>query len=126
MKKQLKKCLIVCLFIMCIFSIVYAGDTNISSYDQIQSKIGPILNALSWFGYAISLGMFMYVGVKYMLSAAEDRARVKQGLIYFLIGAIIIAGAATFANIVSSFAMRGDASTDPAKKIVDTATTIWQ
>ena len=128
MKKLIKYVLLITVLLLVMQSIAYANTVSTTttsstgdSYTQIKTKIVPIIQALSWFGYAIALGMFMYVGIKYMLSTADDRARVKQGLINFLIGAVIIAGASTLANIVSVVAMGGTAQTTEglANKIIE-------
>lgn len=79
--------------------------------EEISSKIGQILNVMAWIGYAIALGMLIFVGIKYMMSAANERADVKKGLVNYIIGIIIIGSAALIANIVSTIAMGNTAKT---------------
>lgn len=112
---------IICLNI-CMQSIVYAGD----SYSLIADRIGPILNAIAWVGYVIALGMMLYIGIKYTMAAANEKANLKQGVINYLIGAFLIIGASAIANIISSIATRGsgqDAS-GMAGQIISAATNL--
>ncbi len=68
-----------------------------------KDAVKTILQAIQWIGYAFALGMLIYIGIKYTMSAANEKADLKKGLINFVIGAVIIAGAATicgwFANL---------------------------
>lgn len=56
-------------------------------------KVNNILAAFQFIGYAIAIGMLIYIGIRYTLSAAEARADMKNTLIKYVIGAIVIAGA---------------------------------
>ena len=47
--------------------------------------------------------MLIYIGIKYTMSAANEKADLKKGLINFVIGAVIIAGAATICGWLASF-----------------------
>lgn len=59
------------------------------------SKVSDILGAIQWIGYVIALGMLIYVGIKYIMSSAQEKADLKSNMVRFVIGAIIIAGAST-------------------------------
>lgn len=91
--------------------MIMMGNTVFaSSADKIQNSILPkILNAVAYAGYAIALGMLLYLGAKYTLSAANEKADVKQGAIAYLIGVVLIVGASVFANTVSAIAAGGNA-----------------
>lgn len=127
MKKIMKIGAFFVVFVLLFGSVALAGETTNaqnSKDDQelteIRIKIGTILNVIAWVGYAIALGMLMVIGMKYMLSAANERAEVKKGFVNYVIGVIIIASAATIANIVSSVAMKtSTGSSDPAQRIID-------
>ena len=103
-------------------SIVLAGGTP-SSADQLKSKLPVILNAIAWIGYAIAFGMFIFIGIKYMLSAANEKATLKQGSINFLIGGVLIASASVVANIVAAIASGGGSlkANSLAQGLIDTA-----
>ncbi len=81
-------------------NVVYAA----TSADQLKLILPRIINGLAWIGYAISFGMFIYIGIKYMLSAASEKAALKEGSISFVVGGILIASASFVANIIAVFA----------------------
>lgn len=105
MKKFMRIYLTVLCLISMLNSVVLAGGT--SSVDQLKGKLPVILNAVAWIGYAIAFGMFIYIGIKYTLSAANEKATLKQGSINFLIGGILIASASVVADIVAGVAAGG-------------------
>ena len=87
-------------------SCVYAA----SSADQLKQKLPVIINGIAWIGYGVSFGMLIFIGIKYMLSAANEKATLKQGAINYVIGGVLIACASFVANIVASVASQGSAS----------------
>lgn len=116
---SLTVCVIV---ILSTFALVYADDKAVG---EINGIVGKIVNIIAWFGYAIAFGMFVFVGIKYMMASANERADVKRGLINYLIGAFLIATASTVANVAVSIAVDdGDASSPSglASSIVSVAT----
>ena len=127
MKKLTKICTFTLVMLILFSSVVFASATTNTQNDaknqeitEIKIIIGRVLNVISWIGYAISLGMIMVIGMRYMMSAENERAELKKGLVNYVIGVIIIASAATIANIVSSVAMKTSAgSSDPAQRIID-------
>lgn len=69
-----------------------------------ESMVSTILGVIQWIGYAISLGMLIYIGIKYTMSAANEKADLKSASINFVIGAIIIAGASAICGwVVTAF-----------------------
>lgn len=71
------------------------GEPNPSVPAGIDNIALTILGVLQWCGYAIALGMIIYIGIKYTMSAANERADLKSASVNYIIGAIVIAGAAT-------------------------------
>ena len=104
MKKFMKTYLTILCMVPMLNSVVLAGG---SSIDQLKGKLPVILNAIAWIGYAIAFGMFIYIGIKYTLSAANEKATLKQGAINFLIGGVLIASASVVADIVARVAAGG-------------------
>lgn len=54
-----------------------------------------VLGFVQFVAYAIALGMLIYVGIKYVMASANEKADLKSALVKYVIGAIIIAGAST-------------------------------
>lgn len=78
-------------------------DPDPSAPEGISPMVEAILDALLWIGYAIALGMLIYIGIKYTMSAANERADLKKASVNYVIGAIVIAGAVTICNWVVTF-----------------------
>lgn len=49
-----------------------------------------ILGAIQAIGTAVAIGMLLYVGIKYTLAAANEKANLKAASIRYVIGAIIL------------------------------------
>ena len=67
-----------------------------------ESMVSTILGIIQWIGYAIAIGMLIYIGVKYTMSAANEKADLKSASINFVIGAIIIAGASAICGWIAT------------------------
>lgn len=66
------------------------------------AKVNAILGTLQFIGYAIAIGMLIYVGIRYTFSAVDAKADMKSSMIKYVIGAIVIAGAdAIFSWIIA-------------------------
>lgn len=89
--------------------------------EAIQDRGLPILNALVWFGYAIALGMVVFIGIKYMLGAADAKANMKSAMISWLIGALIVFMATTIVGWVFGVIgiNKGDTTKDLANDIIN-------
>ena len=93
------------LFVM--YGGVFAYSTITPSYtvstdDKMASGIRTIIGTMQWVGYAIAVGMLVYIGIKYVMASANEKADLKQALIKYVIGAIIIVFATTIATWVFS------------------------
>ena len=87
-----------------LFSAVYAtiedviGEVNVNPVEK--ELAGDILGALQWIGYAIAVGMIIYIGIKYTMSAADDRAELKGAAVKYVMGALLIIVADTIVTMV--------------------------
>ena len=94
-------------------SVCYCSD----AVTEISTAGNKILSAIMWFGYAISVGMVVFIGIKYMLGAADTKANMKGAIVGWLIGAFIVFGASTVIAIVTSV-LNINPSSDLASQIV--------
>ncbi len=102
--------------------VVFAEEDK--SIAAINNSVNNIVNVIAWFGYAVAFGMFVYVGIKYMMASANERADVKRGAVNYIIGAFLIAAASTVANMIVKIAIgSGGAGTvgGLAGQIIDAA-----
>lgn len=84
------------------FSGINPTPTVPSGGSSLQTKATSILGVIQWVGYVIAIGMIIWVGIKYVMSGAGEKAKAKETLIPIVIGAVLIAGAATIAQFVFS------------------------
>ena len=72
---------------------------NMTGVDtSAKSFANKILGFVQWAGYAIAVGMLIYVGIKYVMASANEKADLKNSLIKYVIGAVLVAGAATISQ----------------------------
>ena len=76
-----------------------APDYGAINGTNAQTIANKILGIIQWFGYIIGFAMLLYIGIKYMMSAANDKADMKKALIGYVIGAIILFGASTIIGL---------------------------
>ena len=96
--------LLVMIFILCT-GMVFAEDES-----QLVSAAWKITSAVLWVGYAVALGMVVYIGIKYITGAADAKANMKSAVISYLIGALIVFSATTIAQIVVGLAVNNSSS----------------
>ena len=81
-------------------TITQPGGNN--AFSTMGNKV---LGYIQWFGYVIAVGMLLFIGIKYMMSSANEKADLKKGSINYVIGAVLVATAAT---VVGFFQTVGD------------------
>lgn len=84
-----------------VFAMPVIGDPRMP--DDATNLASKVLGAIQWVGYAFALGMLLYIGIKYMMSAANEKADIKKGLINYVIGACILFAASTIVGFIQSF-----------------------
>lgn len=99
------------LMILLSFSITYANGFP-SGLTPASEKVGNDIKNMGnkatgyvlWAANAVAMGMLIYVGIRYAMAPANERADIKGGTIKYLIGAIIIFGATGVFAIIKSIA----------------------
>ncbi len=115
--KNFKKFVSLYMTILMMTNYAYA-----SSVDAIQGSVTKIVNAIAYAGYAVAIAMLGFVGMKYAMSPANEKADVKKGSVNYLIGAFFIICASGVANIVAGVAAgEGGLTTGLAGTIIDAA-----
>lgn len=71
-------------------NVLNPGDPTIVT----NALATQILSVLTYIAYAVAFGMIIWIGIKYMLGAAGDKAKVKNTFVPYIIGAIIVGMAA--------------------------------
>lgn len=116
--KFLSAILTIAMLLMMITLPIHATDSIISEKiepsiedGKIGNWVNQILGFIDFTCMAIAVGMIIYVGIKYMTSAANDKADLKGSAIKYLIGAIIIFSAPTLIKMIWGFAENNISST---------------
>ena len=89
-----------------VFSAAYPAGLkpNTSNTTQIDTVGQKIMGILQTLGIVVAVIVLMVLGIKYMMGSAEEKAEYKKTMIPYVVGAILIFGATTIANMVFQFA----------------------
>ena len=79
------------------FAFSGIGST-VSAPAGAKTTATTIIGFMRWIGYAIAVGMLVYIGIKYVMASANEKADLKNSLIKYVIGALLIVGAVTIAG----------------------------
>lgn len=69
------------------------GEENAIDKNALRETSNYIYNTLLVIAVAIAVIVGAYLGIKFMLESAEDKAKIKEALIPFIVGCFIIFGA---------------------------------
>lgn len=72
--------------------IAQATGNKISG-SNLQAASNTLYNILLTIGIFLAVAVGMYLGIKFMVSSAEDKAKVKESLIPYIAGCVVIFGA---------------------------------
>ena len=104
----MKKCSkIICMLLVMVAilstTMVFAEGES-GAYNILANVLNAILSALAWFGYAIAIGALVFMGIKYVMSGAQEKANLKGSLSKYLIGIALIVFCSTIASAVANIA----------------------
>ena len=71
-----------------------------------ETTVNKLLGIFQWIGYAIAVGMLIYVGIKYVLASADGKADLKSSMTKYVIGALAIAGADAIFGWIMAMAIK--------------------
>lgn len=100
---------IITIFMMC--TVVMANQyipssisptLNGNAHNNVNRAAATFIGSLKWIGYAIGIGMIIYVGIKYILAAADEKASLKGMLVKVVIGGLIIVFSTAIVDAVLS------------------------
>ena len=81
------------------------GDVSTAEAESLITKVvGPVLSAVRIVATGIAVIMITFLGIKYMAAAPSEKANIKNQLITFTIGAIVVVATTTLLTIVKDFA----------------------
>lgn len=77
---------------------VIGNQGGIDEFSELTPIAQGFLGVMQWVGYAIAVGSLIYLGIKYVLAAADEKATLKNAAWKYILGALLISGAVTFVN----------------------------
>ena len=108
--KKLSRILVIAMcFAMILSTCVFAEEGGAGGFDitvganpltGASGMVSSILGMIQWIGYAIAVGMLIYIGIKYVTASANDKAELKNAMVKYVVGAILIAAASTIAGFI--------------------------
>lgn len=69
------------------------GGTYKVNQNELKKASDTVYNILLFAGIAVSAIMISVLGIKFMIGSAEEKAQVKDTLVPFIIGCIVVFGA---------------------------------
>lgn len=70
------------------------------SQNEVENELMPLARVLMGIAILVLLVVGAILGVKYMISGANERAGIKEKLIWYVVAAVLIFGAVAIFNIV--------------------------
>ena len=64
---------------------------------------GKILNIVQIVGVAVAVIMLSVLGIKYMFASTNDKATIKEKLMAYVIGAVLLFGASMLIGVIRNF-----------------------
>lgn len=75
-----------------------------SGNGKLVTAGNQIIGIVAVVGNIASVGILMYIGIRYMISSPDDRANLKTRALPYLIGAILTFAAVNVINLVANMA----------------------
>lgn len=82
------------------FSEINSQTANDSVKTPINKAIGAVMGAIRIIATGVAIVMISVVAIKYLMAAPGDRADMKKSSIQYVIGAVIVFGAANILKIL--------------------------
>lgn len=117
MKKKIIKIFLILVSVLLIANVTFAAEvgdfidglTGTKPEGDVSTKIedasGQILTTVQYVGVAVAVIMLMVVAIKYFSAAPGEQAKLKQKLVVYVVGAVILFAATGIIQIVKSFGM---------------------
>ena len=116
-KKIIKiACLIfIILIVSCTFmsnSVLASDNYNVQVFENkdsgeigtsIETAAGTLLYVIKIVAVGVGLIMLAVLAMKYMMSSAQERATIKQSAMVYIIGSVVLFGAAGILDIIETF-----------------------
>lgn len=79
----------------------FQPDTQSSTADNFKTAGNQIIGLVQIVGTAVAIIMLIWLGIKYVIAAPEEKAEIKKGAFIYVIAAIFIFAASNIVGIVA-------------------------
>jgi len=69
------------------------GGSNVIDENKLKIEINNIYNILFAIGIALSVVVGAILGIKFMIGSVEEQAKIKETLIPYMLGCLVVFGA---------------------------------
>ncbi len=80
------------------------ASSTVEGSSEVQSLGQKLVGILQTAGVVVAVVILLVLGIKYMMGSAEEKSEYKKSMLPYLIGALVLFGASTIANVVYQFA----------------------
>lgn len=132
--KKIFICMVFSVFVLCSFashtsfaqSIITQGRDFLKEGENISNKINQaeladtsnyIIKYLTTAGIIVAVIVAMILGIQFMIASADEKAKVKESLMPFVVGCIVVFGAFTIWKVVVKIGNATEVSTSTTSKI---------
>ena len=81
-----------------------SANESVNGIDTITEFGQNLRGILTAVGVVVAVIILAVLGIKYMMGSASEKAEYKKTMIPYVVGAILLFGASTVANLVFNFA----------------------
>lgn len=100
--------MIIAMFMFVTIAPVIMADEGIStdfpkgngSITTVDNMVGQVWGTVLTIAQILAFAAVVFAGVRYMFASADQKADIKKGLVYLIIGAILVFAASTVVKLV--------------------------
>lgn len=82
----------------------FSPNTSTDAAASVKTIGNNVLGIIQMAGSAIAIGMLLFLAIKYLKAAPDEKANIKQSSVIYVIGAITLFAAVQIVTIVAKFA----------------------
>lgn len=81
-------------------SVVTGGE----GANDVKDKAGEVVGLIQVVGTIVSVGMLTFLGIKYVLGSADQKAEYRKSMIPYIVGSVLIFGFSNITQIIYNWA----------------------
>lgn len=96
-------------FSVTIESLYPGNDSGMAGEDEAKKIINVIIGTIQVVGVFVAVAFLIFIGIKYMVASPGEKADIKKHLVAYVVGAVVMFGAAGILEIIEKFALSATA-----------------